>query len=172
MIAHGQHWQDRGERGWRRVVASPEPLEILDAPAVHALVAAGFVTVSTGGGGIPVVRQPDGSLRGVEAVIDKDLAAAVLARSLGADVLAIATDVEGVILGWGGPDPRLLARVSAGELRALADEGRFAAGSMGPKVQAALRFVESGGARAVIGSLVSIRDGVHGRAGTVVEPDP
>ena len=94
LIAHGQVWEDRGERGWRRVVASPQPLEVLDAPAVRALLAAGFIVVAAGGGGIPTVRDQDGRVRGVEAVIDKDLTAAVLARALGADVLVIATDVE------------------------------------------------------------------------------
>ena len=90
LIEHGETWEDRGEKGWRRVVASPEPLEILDAPAVQALVDAGFVVVANGGGGIPVVREADGSLRGVEAVIDKDLGAALLARTVDADVLVIA----------------------------------------------------------------------------------
>src|SRR5882672_6836729 len=97
LIEHGQTWEDRGARGWRRVVASPEPVEIVDAPAIGALCAAGYVVVGSGGGS-PVVRDADGALRGVEAVIDKDLAAAMLARSLAADVLVIATDVENAML--------------------------------------------------------------------------
>ena len=93
LVDHGETWEDRGEKGWRRVVASPEPLEVVDAPAVHALVEAGFVVIANGGGGIPVVRRDDGTLAGVEAVIDKDLGAALLARSITVDVLVIATDV-------------------------------------------------------------------------------
>ena len=104
LVEHGETWEDRGEKGWRRVVASPEPLEILDAPAVQALVDAGFVVVANGGGGIPVVREEDGTLRGVEAVIDKDLGAALLARTVAADVLVIATDVPHAVLHYGTPE--------------------------------------------------------------------
>jgi carbamate kinase len=168
MIEHGQVWQDRGERGWRRVVASPEPVEILDTAAVQALLAADFVVVAAGGGGIPVVRDPDGTVRGVEAVIDKDLSAALLARAVGADVLVIATDVAGVSVGFGTPDERRLGRVDVAALRALQREGAFDSGSMGPKVEAACRFVESGGRRAVITALDTIAEAAAGRSGTVV----
>ena len=101
LIDHGQVWQDRGEKGWRRVVASPEPLEVLDVGPARVLVESGHVVVAAGGGGIPVVREPDGRLRGVEAVIDKDLTAALLARTLAADVLVIATDVDHAAIDWG-----------------------------------------------------------------------
>src|SRR4051794_24882568 len=101
LMEHGQIWEDRGEKGWRRVVASPEPLAVLDAPAINVLSKAGYIVVGAGGGGIPVVRDPDGTLRGVEAVIDKDLAAAILAPAVEADVLLIATDVEHAIRGFG-----------------------------------------------------------------------
>lgn len=168
MIEHGQVWQDRGERGWRRVVASPEPLEVLDAPAVTALLDAGFVVVAGGGGGIPVVRDPDGTLRGVEAVIDKDLNAALLGRAIGADVLAIASDVDAAMVDWGTPRARPLGAVDVTQLRRYAAEGHFADGSMGPKIEAACRFVERGGERAVICSLDRIAEAVAGRAGTVV----
>jgi carbamate kinase len=168
MVEHGQVWRDRGARGWRRVVASPEPLDVLDAPAVTVLLGAGYVVIAAGGGGIPVVRDPDGTLRGVEAVIDKDLAAALLARTIGARRLVLATDVEAVALGWGTDDARPLGAVSATELRRHAAAGEFASGSMGPKVEAACRFVEAGGERAVITSLDRIADAVAGRAGTVV----
>jgi len=166
LIEHGQVWEDRGPRGWRRVVASPAPVEVLDAPAVAALVAGGFVVVAAGGGGIPVVREPDGGLRGVEAVIDKDLGAALLGRTVGADVLVIATDVEAVMLDFGIPDQRPLGEVSVAELRGYAADGQFASGSMGPKVDAICRFVEAGGERAVITSLDRIADAVDGRTGT------
>ena len=171
LIEHGETWEDRGEKGWRRVVASPEPLQILDAPAVQALVDAGFVVVANGGGGIPVIREIDGSLHGVEAVIDKDLGAALLARSLGADVLIIATDVPQAVLRFGTPEAEPLGTVTVEQLRAYAAEGHFASGSMGPKVDAACRFVEQSGTRSVITSLDQIVDAVAGRAGTVVVPN-
>lgn len=171
LVEHGETWQDRGEKGWRRVVASPEPREILDAPAVQALVEAGFVVVANGGGGIPVVAEPDGSLRGVEAVIDKDLGAALLARTVEADVLVIATDVPHAVLSWGTPEARDVGVVTAAEMRGFAADGHFASGSMGPKVDAACRFVEQGGHRAVITDLAHIADAVTGAAGTVVVPN-
>jgi carbamate kinase len=171
MVEHGQVWEDRGEKGWRRVVASPEPLEVLDVGAVLALLAAGHVVVAAGGGGIPVVRDEDGRIRGVEAVIDKDLTAALLAGTLDADVLVIATDVDHAAVDWGTPRQRDLGRVTLAEMRAHAAQGQFASGSMGPKVEAAVRFVEAGGKRSVITSLTHIPDAVEGGFGTVVEPD-
>jgi len=171
LVAHGETWQDRGEKGWRRVVASPEPLEIIDAPAVAALIDAGFVVVANGGGGIPVVRDADGSVSGVEAVIDKDLGAAVLARTVAADVLVIATDVPNAVLRFGTPQAESLGRVTVSRLRGFAAEGHFASGSMGPKVDAACRFVENGGRRAVITNLDNIVDAVTGESGTVVVAD-
>jgi carbamate kinase len=140
----------------------------VDAPAIHALAAAGFVVVCAGGGGIPVVE--DGTaLRGVEAVIDKDLTAAILAREVAAETLVIATDVPNVMIDFGTPSARPLGPVTADELRAHAAAGQFARGSMGPKVEAALRFVEGGGTRAVITSLEHITDAVTSDdAGTVL----
>ncbi len=171
LMARGEHWEDRGEKGWRRVVASPEPLEILDRQAVTTLVGAGLLVIANGGGGIPCVREPDGSLRGVEAVIDKDLGAALLAATVEAHVLVLATDVEHALLSYGRPDERPLHRVGVEELRSYAAAGHFASGSMGPKVEAVCRFVERGGTRGVITSLDRIADAVHGKAGTVVEPE-
>jgi carbamate kinase len=168
LIKHGQTWQDRGALGWRRVVASPEPVEVLDAEAALALVDAGYVVVAGGGGGVPCVRDADGGVHGVEAVVDKDLAAVLLGRALGVDVLVIATDVEYVAVGWGTPTQRDLGEVDVGELRELALAGEFASGSMGPKVEAVCRFVEQGGRHAAICTLSRIADAVAGRAGTVV----
>ena len=172
LMRHGETWQDRGERGWRRVVASPEPREILDAATVHALVEAGFVVVANGGGGVPVVRDAeDGAeLRGVEGVIDKDLGASLLARTVHADVLVVATDVPNAVLRFGTPEAEPLGRVDVRRMRTLAAEGHFAGGSMGPKVEAACRFVEQGGSRAVISTLDHILDAVAGETGTVVVP--
>ena len=171
LVEHGETWEDRGEKGWRRVVASPEPLEIVDAPAATTLIDAGFVVVANGGGGIPVVRREDGTLAGVEAVIDKDLGAALLARAIDADVLVIATDVPNAVLHYGTPDAVPVERVSVQGLRSLAGAGHFASGSMGPKVDAACRFVERGGRYAVITSLGQITDAAAGARGTVVVPE-
>ena len=170
MIEHGELWQDRGEKGWRRMVASPEPLEILEAPAVLALLEAGYVVVAAGGGGIPTVRDEDG-YRGVEAVIDKDLSAALLARTVDADVLVIATDVPHAVHGFDTPEARPIERVDVSTMTAYAADGHFAGGSMGPKVEAALRFVRSSGRPAVITDLDHILGAVAGSAGTVVVPD-
>ncbi|HSS67642.1 MAG TPA: carbamate kinase, partial [Nocardioidaceae bacterium] len=171
LIEHGQQFEDRGERGWRRVVPSPEPLEILDAPAVAALVAQGYVVVANGGGGIPVVRE-DGRLRGIEAVIDKDLGATLLAVAVGADRLVIATDVDAAVVGFGTDHARPIGEVTVGELRGHARDGEFASGSMGPKVDAVCRFVEQTGRVGVITSLGQIVAGVRGETGTIVLPEP
>jgi len=169
LVGHGQVWQDRGEKGWRRMVASPAPLEVLETDTVLTLIAAGYVVVAAGGGGIPVVHDPDGGVHGVEAVIDKDLTAALLARSVGADVLVIATDVDNAIIGFETPSARALHTVTLEEMRDLSAAGHFASGSMGPKVAAAMQFVEQGGHRAVITSLEHIEDAVTGKFGTVIE---
>jgi carbamate kinase len=161
-----------GDGRWRRLVPSPRPLASLELEVVRRLVDDGAVVVANGGGGVPVVRGDDGVLHGVEAVIDKDLAGALLAEELGADVFAILTDVTGVAVGYGTPDERWLAEVGVGELAEHAAAGEFAAGSMGPKAEAARRFVERTGGRAVIASLDAAADALAGRAGTQVLPDP
>jgi len=167
MIEHGQTWRDMGAKGWRRVVASPEPVECLDAGAAHVLLDAGFTVVCAGGGGVPVIRDESGAIAGVEAVIDKDLTAALLARQLGADVLLIATDVHAVMTGWGTPQAQSLGAVTVARLRELAGRGEFGSGSMGPKVEAACRFA-AGGGRAIITHLTAIEGALAGRAGTIV----
>jgi carbamate kinase len=167
MMEHGQFWQDRGERGWRRVVASPEPVACLDAQAARALLDAGFVVVCSGGGGVPVTRDAQGTLHGVEAVIDKDLSAALLAAELSVDVLLIATDVDAAVVGYRTEAAHPIGRITARQLREYAEQGEFADGSMGPKVEAACRFAESGG-RAIITSLHRIADAIAGNAGTNV----
>ena len=165
LIEHGQIWEDRGARGLaasRRLTgAARDPRRAGDR---CRSVDAGYVVVAAGGGGIPVVRDDDGTLRGVEAVIDKDLAAALLARSLDVDVLVIATDVDHAILDFGTDQARPIGQVTTSEMRAHAADGQFASGSMGPKVEAAVRFVEQGGTRSVITSLQRIGDAVTRRA--------
>jgi len=151
---------------WRRVVPSPEPRSIIEIRPIRWLLDQGAVVICAGGGGIPTMftsTEPR-DLTGVEAVIDKDLASQLLAREVGAELLVMATDVDGVYADWGTPDQRRLERVTAQELRAQP----FAAGSMGPKVDAAARFVEQTGQRAAIGALVDIEAIVEGRAGTQV----
>ena len=169
MEATGQVWAHIGERGWRRVVPSPEPKELLDSHTLWFLLDAGAVVVVNGGGGIPMVREGK-QLRGVEAVIDKDLAAALLGARIGAEQLIILTDVEAVALRYGKPDQEWLGEITVGELRALQDEGHFGAGSMGPKVEAASRFVEQAGGTAVIAALDDITKAVEGAVGTRVRP--
>ncbi len=170
LVAHGQRFADFAVRGWRRVVASPQPHEILDVASIGALVEAGFIVVANGGGGIPVVRGGDGSLQGVEAVVDKDLGAAVLASALDVDRLVIATDVGNAVLGFGTPDAKPLGEVDVAEMRRYLEAGEFGSGSMGPKVEAVCRFVERTGRLGVITSLDTIVAGAAGQAGTVVVP--
>jgi carbamate kinase len=169
LIEHGQLWEDRGEKGWRRMVASPEPVEVLETGTLMTLLDAGYVVVAAGGGGIPVVRDKQGGVRGVEAVIDKDLTAAVLARSVEADVLVIATDVDHAIIGYGTPEAEAVRTVTLEQMRDIAAAGHFASGSMGPKVEAAMRFVESGGHRSVITALEHIEKAITGNYGTVID---
>ncbi|WP_147065065.1 carbamate kinase [Terrabacter aerolatus] len=169
LIDHGERWEDRGDKGWRRVVASPEPVEVLETHTLHTLLAAGYVVVTAGGGGIPVVRDADGAVRGVEAVIDKDLTAALLARAVHADVLVIATDVAHAVAAWGTPEAHDIGRVTLAEMETYAADGHFASGSMGPKVEAALRFVRSGGSRSIITALDQLAPAIDGHVGTVIE---
>jgi carbamate kinase len=169
MLEEGLAMREDAGRGWRRVVPSPEPVEIVELAAVRELLARGCLVVCSGGGGVPVVRRR-GALAGVDAVIDKDLAAALLARELAADALLILTDVPRAYAGYGTPEQRPLGRVAVAEMRALAAAGHFKAGSMGPKVEACLRFAASGG-EAVIASLTAVEEALAGTAGTHVVPD-
>lgn len=172
MAETGQVWKPQGARGWRRVVPSPNPLSIVDRPTIELLVQSGAIVVACGGGGIPVNRRPDGRYEGVEAVVDKDLAAALLAHELSADTFVILTDVPNVMVHFGTPHAQPLGRVTVAELRNYQREGHFASGSMGPKVEAAIRFVTGGpGRRAVIAALDHARDAVEQRSGTQIVPD-
>jgi carbamate kinase len=149
------------------VVASPEPRGIVQLPAIRSLVEAGFLVVCAGGGGVPVLEDAQGCHRGVEAVIDKDLASSMLAVELGAAMLLLATDVDAVYEGFGTPKQRAIVRATPAGLR----RGDFPAGSMGPKVEAVARFVERTGGRAVIGSLEQLAELLSGHAGTQVTAD-
>jgi carbamate kinase len=169
---HGWDLVEDSGRGWRRVVASPRPQRIVEEPAISALAGAGFVVVAAGGGGIPVIEEPDGRYRGVEAVIDKDLASALLADAMGADMLVVTTGVAQVAVNFGRPDQRPLSRVDVAEVRRHLADGQFPPGSMGPKMEAALRFIESGrGPREVlITSPDRLSDALRGETGTRVTP--
>lgn len=161
--------EDSG-RGWRRVVPSPKPQEIVEAPVIKALVDAGVLVVSTGGGGIPVLRDASGQLSGVAAVIDKDFGAAKLADTLGADTLLILTSVDAAKVNFGQPTEQSLGEVSVEELQQHIDAGQFAAGSMLPKTQAALSFVAGASGRtAIITSLEKTADAINGAAGTRIK---
>jgi carbamate kinase len=150
---------------WRRVVASPKPMEILEAPEIALLSGHGAVLICTGGGGIPVTRDSAGALKGIEAVIDKDLASALLAGTLGADKLLLLTDVDAVYAGYGTPETHAIRRTTPERLR----QQDFASGSMGPKVEAAAGFVEATGNSAAIGKLEDAVALLRGDAGTQIE---
>lgn len=154
--------------GWRRVVPSPRPLEIVEREMIRTLVSAGHLVIAAGGGGTPVYRDPELGLEGVDAVVDKDRAAAILGRDIGAEVLVILTDVEHVYLDYGKPEQRALRRLTVAEAGELLRSGQLGSGSMAPKVEAAADFVRGGGKRAVIARLDQGREAVAGEAGTEI----
>jgi carbamate kinase len=160
---------DDAGRGYRRVVASPEPIEIVEGSMIRSLFDEGFLVIAAGGGGIPVVKQGrEGTLHGVEAVIDKDHSAALLAGILSADVLLILTDVDNVFLNFGGRDRIALGRIPAETARHYLDAGHFPEGSMGPKIESALRFIAAGGREAIITSPSHAMDALSGISGTII----
>jgi carbamate kinase len=160
--------EDAG-RGWRRVVPSPVPLRIVEEEAIRALVEDGFVVVSVGGGGIPVVADAEGNLSGVAAVIDKDLASGLLATCIGAELYLITTAVEKVALDFGTPEQRWIDRMTLAEAKERLAEGRhFAAGSMAPKIEAVIQFLERGGAAAVITNPENVERALAGETGTAI----
>jgi len=166
-LADARGWQvaeDSG-RGWRRVVASPEPVEVVEAQEIARLLDAGEVVVACGGGGVPVARVGQ-ELVGVDAVIDKDFAAALIGQLVGATSLLLVTGVDQVLLDFGTPRQRAVDRMTVAEARGHLADGQFPPGSMGPKIQAAVQFIEGGGESAVVTSLERIADAVAGRAGT------
>lgn len=159
--------QDSG-RGYRRVVPSPEPVEIIETDVIHELLDAGVLVVACGGGGIPVVRRANGLLEGVEAVIDKDRASALLAANLGVEAFIVSTDTQFVYLDYGKPNQRPLREIAATDLEKQLAAGQFPPGSMGPKIESALRFLRNGGREVVITSYEHLLDAVKGATGTRV----
>lgn len=156
-------------RGWRRVVASPEPIEILEMEIIKRIIDMDIITIALGGGGIPVIRQ-DGMLKGSEAVIDKDRSSALLASGLDVDVFVISTDADRVYLNYKKPNQQALTELHLSELKKYYDEGHFPPGNMGPKVEAVMRFLANGGKKAIITTFEYIADALEGKAGTTILP--
>jgi len=162
--------EDAG-RGWRRVVGSPRPRRIIELDVIRSLAAEGCIVIACGGGGIPVVEDADGALEGLEAVIDKDFVSALLAHQIGADLLVVSTGVEKVAIHFNKPDQRWLERIGLAEAKRLLAEGHFPAGSMGPKVEAIISFLEHGGERrAIITNPPNLGRALSGAAGTHITP--
>ncbi len=162
--------EDSG-RGWRRVVASPIPKRIVELDAVKELLDAGIITITVGGGGIPVVEEEDGTLKGVAAVIDKDFASSLLAQSIGADLFLISTAVEKVYLNFNKPNQKAIDRMTVSEAKKYLEEGHFAKGSMEPKIRAIIWYLESGGKEAIITDPEHITAALEGKTGTHIIPD-
>ena len=156
--------------GWRRVVPSPIPQTIVEADAIRSLIDQGFVVVAVGGGGIPVMRTPEGNLVGVEAVIDKDFGSAILACMIQADLFLISTAVEKVAINFNKPDQKWLDRITVAEARQYLKEGHFAKGSMLPKIEAILKYMDCGGKTALITDPEHIKDALDGKTGTWILP--
>ncbi|MDY0004302.1 MAG: carbamate kinase, partial [Polyangia bacterium] len=167
--AEGWHMVEDAGRGWRRVVPSPEPLEIVELDVISSAVKEGWIVVAGGGGGIPVVRDEEGDLQGIAAVIDKDRLSSLLAAKLGADLLVISTGVEKVSLRFGKPDQRDLDRLTGSEAARYLSEGHFPPGSMGPKIEAALGFVKAG-REAIITDPPNLCRALRGETGTRILP--
>jgi len=163
----GYHVREDAGRGWRRVVPSPDPIEIFEKTAIRQLVDARTIVIASGGGGIPVIKEKD-RLKGVEAVIDKDLAGECLAVDVGAVIFLVLTDVEQVKLDFNTPQERAISHMPLAEAKRCHAEGHFAKGSMEPKVRAAIRFIEAGGEKAIITSLDRAMDALEGNAGTTI----
>jgi carbamate kinase len=155
------------DKGYRRVVASPEPIAIVEYREIKKLIEMDFIVICCGGGGIPVIRK-ERKFRGVEAVIDKDLASSILAREIKADIFLIVSDIEGAAIHWGTRAQKMLGRVSLKEMKQYIKEGHFPAGSMGPKVEAIVQFFQTTGNRGVIGKLEDIELAIAGKAGTEI----
>ncbi len=160
--------EDAGRGGWRHVVASPQPKRILNILTIQSMLESAAVVIAAGGGGIPVVRGRDGQWRGVEAVIDKDFASALLAAELKAELYIVLTGVSKVALDYGKPSQRVLGRLTVADARKYLSEGQFPAGSMGPKIEAAIQFVQASGQQVLITDVEHLREALEGRDGTLV----
>ncbi|MBC8332322.1 MAG: carbamate kinase [Anaerolineae bacterium] len=169
-MAEGQNFVEDAGRGWRRVVPSPLPMNIVEVDAIKQLIESGFSVIAVGGGGIPVIEKEDGDLRGVEAVIDKDFASGLLANLISADLLIISTAVEKVAVNFNKPDQKWLDEMTVAEAEQYIEEGHFAPGSMLPKVQAIVKFLKEGGKKALITDPPNIQRALRGETGTWIVP--
>ncbi|PJA27545.1 MAG: carbamate kinase [candidate division Zixibacteria bacterium CG_4_9_14_3_um_filter_46_8] len=169
-LASQLNWvvKDDAGRGWRRVVPSPKPLDIVEGVIIRNLVRGGVIVIAAGGGGIPVYVENDGTYEGVDAVVDKDYASAVLGNAIGAELLIIVTNIDKVYLNFGSPDQKPLDRIAVGEMEKLLHQGHFPYGSMGPKVSAAIKFIKGGGKKVVITSIENAYSAVAGSTGTII----
>ena len=170
-MAEGQEFVEDAGRGWRRVVPSPLPRDIVEVDAIKTLIEKGFIVIAVGGGGIPVVEKENGNLRGVEAVIDKDFASGLLANSIQADLLLISTAIEKVALNFNKPNEKWLDKITVSEAEAYITEGHFAPGSMLPKMQACVKFLKEGGKEALITDPPNIQRALRGETGTWIIAD-
>lgn len=164
----GWNVKDAGKKGWRRVVGSPYPLSIINSAAIKRLVDSGMIVIASGGGGIPVYQEEDGRLEGVDAVIDKDRAAAIMGVDIGAQELIILTNVEKVYIDFGMLTEKALDSMTVSQAKFYLEQGQFPAGSMGPKIEAAVSFIENGGEKVIISPLAKVLEALHGEAGTLI----
>ncbi len=172
-LAREKGWkmkEDAG-RGYRRVVPSPQPLDVVEKDLIKELMKKGVLTVAVGGGGIPVLREDNGEIKGVEAVIDKDRASSLMAQILDADIFAILTGVEQVYINYGKPDQKSFKELKVSDAKKYLAQNQFPSGSMGPKIEAAISFVEATGRSCFITSLEKVAEALKGKAGTFVVPD-
>jgi carbamate kinase len=169
-MQEGKTFVEDSGRGWRQVVPSPKPVKIVEEDAIRNLIDGGFVVIATGGGGIPVVEDEHGDLQGIEAVIDKDFASSRLANVLGADLLLISTAVEKIALNFNTPEEKFLDEITVAQAKQYIEEGHFAPGSMLPKVEACIKFVENGGAKALVTDPPNIPRALNGETGTWIVP--
>lgn len=158
--------EDSAKRGWRRLVPSPRPLKVVQRHMIRDSAQSGHIVIACGGGGIPIVKKEDGSYQGVEAVIDKDLTSSILASQIDAEILVILTEVSNVFVNFGKEDQRALSAVTSEQLRDMLEAGEFPAGSMGPKIEAVIEFLSSGGKRAIITDPETLPDALKGKGGT------
>lgn len=161
-------WIEHPQKGWRKVVSSPRPIRIVNARSIETLLKNGVLVITCGGGGVPVTEDENGILQGTEAVIDKDLASECLATEIGAHILMILTDVPAVYLNFGTQDAKPIGQIQVESMRQLFEKNIFSAGSIGPKIEAAVRFVENGGERAIIANLEYAEEALKGKTGTII----
>jgi carbamate kinase len=171
MASRGWQMKKDGDRGWRRVVPSPQPLGVVEGETIRKLVAEGTIVIACGGGGIPVYIDQKGNLEGMDAVIDKDLGSAVIGREIGAEILCILTSVDQVAVNFGRANEKFLDVCSLSQIKEYYASGHFPPGSMGPKILAAIKFLENGGELVTITSFLNAGRAIHGAAGTRIVPD-